>query len=280
MDSIVKDNVAAGFPANIEFVNFFDKQITQFYSAWEDDTRGNEDYIVKGVRVIKSATTISLTKGIIQYNGELFLFAGVVLDTTDINKIELYVDEQVSCQEFGDLQTYQAYKYRTLLARVVDAGNFIAIHRNRTYITPIRESGKNIKLNNLTGTITHGDIEHTRNKITINAAIETTSIGVNPVYIFPFASGQGIFDVYSRESFKTYEKRIAGQFRVIQLDASGNSIYDLISGDIIQERSVFYFYGGKDGRLKTSDITGIESLQGAALPKPVVVLFEFNIITD
>lgn len=280
MDTIVKNNAAAGFPANIEFVNFFDKQITELYLAWNDDSRGNEDYIVKGVRIVKSATTISLTSGIIRYSGELFLFAGAVLDTTDINKIELYVSEQVSTQQFGDLQNYPAYKYRTLLARVVDNGNMMTIHRNRTYITPIRESGKNIKISNLAGTIKHGEIEHTRNKITINATVESSAIGTGVVFIFPFATGQEIFDIYSRGNFKTYKQRTAGHFRVIQLDASGNSIYDVIGGDIIQENAMFYFYGGKDGKLTTSDITGIDNSQGAALPRPVVVMFEFNIIVD
>ncbi|MFV0599881.1 MAG: hypothetical protein ACK5M0_09205 [Bacteroidales bacterium] len=210
----------------------------------------------------------------------MFLFGGAVLDTTDINKIELYVSEQVSTQQFGDLQNYPAYKYRTLLARVVDNGNLMTIHRNRTYITPIRESGKNIKISNLAGTIKHGEIEHTRNKITINATVESSAIGTGVVSIFPFASGQEIFDIYNRASFRTYKQRIAGKYRTIQLDASGNSIYDVISGDIIQENSMFYFYGGKDGKLKTSDITGISTTQGAALPDPVVIMIEFNIITE
>lgn len=79
MDTIVKDNAAAGFPANIEFVNFFDKQITELYLAWNDDSRGNEDYIVKGVRIVKSATTISLTSGIIRYSVSCFFLVGLFL---------------------------------------------------------------------------------------------------------------------------------------------------------------------------------------------------------
>lgn len=276
MDRIIKDNAAAGFPANIEFVNFLDKQITELFSVWNDDTRGNEDYIVKGVRVVKSATTISLTSGIIRYSGELFLFAGAVLDTTDINKIELYVDEQVSNQEFGDLQTYPAYKYRTLLARVVDNGNLMPIHRNRTYITPIKEVGKNIRISNCPGTIKSCEIEHHRNKIVINAAIETTAMGLGTISFFPFAKGQDIFDVYPRAGFKTYKQRIAGKFRSLQLDP----IYSVEYGDIVQEHTMFYFYGKQDGKLTTSDITGIDNSQGAALPRPVVLMIELTIITE
>ena len=277
MDKIVKENAAAGFPANIEFVNYLDKQIFGLYNAWNDDTRGNEDYIVKGVRVVKTATNISLTSGIIQFSGELFMFAGAVLETTDIGKIELYVDEQVSSQEFGDLQTYPAYKYRTLSARVAVTGNFMPIHKNRTYILPIKETGKTIKIGNLAGTVKHGEVEHARNKITVNLAIETLAMNTSVCSVFPYASGHEIFDLYVRSSFKTYKQRIAGSWRTLQLDNLGNAVYTVASGDIIQENTLFCFYGAVDGKLRACDITGITTTQGAALPQPVIVMVEFTI---
>ena len=278
MDRIIKDNAAAGFPANIEFVKYLDKQISQLYGAWEDDAAAGEDYIVKGVSVIRSSTTISLTRGVVFKEGEAFVFAGAVLDTTDIDKIELYVDEQTLVEQFGDLQTYPAYKYRTLSARVSDVGNFMTMHRNRSYLSPIREVNKNIKINNLVGEIISGEIEHSKNKITVNLAMESVSGGTSAVFVSPTGPSQEIFNVYSRNSYKTYQQRMAGRFRTIQKDNGGNRS-SVIGGDIIQEGSLFYFYAENKGRLNASEIMGL-SYGGATLLQPVVIMVEFNIIIN
>ena len=279
MDRIDLDKIDAGFPANGEFLKYINEQLSKLHTHWEDESENGGDHIIKGINVVATSTTTSLSKGLIYLNGEVFAFEGAVLDTTDRSKIDLYVQKEVKNQNYGDLASYPAYRRRKLLARISEAGgNFLGIHKNRNFSLPIVEKSKNIKIAGITGTNLHGNVEHTKEKVRVNTTIQTNSAGVAPIYIFPFASNQEIFNVYpASNGFKTFEWRLAGQFHSIMFDNSGTIIGE-VKGDIIQQNAVFYFYETAKRKLGATDLTGSEIVPIGTAPDHAKIMLEFDII--
>ncbi|MBP1630878.1 MAG: hypothetical protein H6Q15_1771 [Bacteroidetes bacterium] len=273
MNKIVRDNLDKGFPSNGDFLSFLDNEFVLLNNFWKDEVLGGVNQIIKGVLITKSASDITLGAGVIVFNNEVFFFDGATLATTDLSEIDLYVDEAVTEETFADLNNYPAFKYRALNARILAGGNFRTIARS--FVIPIREYDKPIKLNASTAILKHSILEHNKNGVKINATTQLTAGGASTAFINPIGSGNEIFDIYYKSSYRTYNNdRLAGNWSVLTYNGS-NTVIGVANGVIIQRGALFHLYNNSGVPQTLDTIAGV-AISGFSYAN---VMLDFDVIT-
>jgi hypothetical protein len=278
MKKVYTTNTAAGFPANDSFLNWVNDSILDLNVMWKDETFGNDDQIIKGVSVSKSVIQTTLGPGLILLGGELFIFPGAVLDTVDTSKIHLYAVDDLRNEIYGDLSSLPAYNYRTLAAKVeATGGNFRSL--KRSFLFPIREYNTTIDITPITETLNHSIFEHRKDKIKVNASIRSSTSSDSVVIFSPGVGANTIFTTYYRPSYTNFVRKIAGKFQALHYD-SNNVLISGVSGMIIQEGAVFYFYNYSGNKLTVKQLTGVDA--GGAHPEITYadIMIDMEIITS
>lgn len=278
MKKVYTVNTAAGFPANNSFLNWVNDSFLDLNAMWKDDAFGNDDQIIKGVSVSKSVIQTTLGPGLILLGGELFIFPGAVLDTIDTSKIHLYAVDDLRNEIYGDLSELPAYNYRSLAAKVeATGGNFRSL--KRSFLYPIREYNTTIDVTPITETLNHSIFEHRKDKIKVNASIRSSTSSDSVVIFSPGTGANTIFTTYYRPSYTNFVRKIAGKFQALHYDAN-NVLVSGVSGMIIQEGHVFYFYDNSGTKMTAKQLTGVDA--GGVHPEITYadIMIDMEIITS